>query len=402
MRLRLCLVLVTLTGGCHTVTDIPTPDAGPGHTADTLDAGGGLTADQLQQLDALVEARMQTAQVPGAAVAVVKGGRVVLSRAWGFADVEQQKPATPDTLFQLASVSKTVTSVALMQLYDQHRFALDDDIDAQLPYPVRNPHFPSVPITYRMLLSHTSSIEDSNQVDAHTVTGDSPIALDTFLKGYLTAGGTYYDAANWSSTNQPGASYSYANAGMALAGDLVEILSGQNLQDYCQANLFAPLGMTQSSWFLAGLDPQEIAVPYTVDGNGKFVPGDHLGWPTYPDGQLRTSANQLARFLLAFIQFGQLDGVQILSQPTVMEMRKQQPHSNEGLSWGYWDDGNRSLIGHSGAYIGMSTDMYFDTATGGGFVLLTNANVYLDHTDGPEVQAMIDIDEALLGVSDRF
>jgi CubicO group peptidase (beta-lactamase class C family) len=401
MRLGVYLLLAVVSGGCSPTPEDSTPDP---QVADTPDGGSGLSSADLDELDALVTARMQTAQLPGAAAAVVKGGRIVLSLAWGFADLDHQVHATPDTLFQLASVSKTVTSVALMQLYEQHRFSLDDDIDASLPYPVRNPHAPSVPITYRMLLSHTSSIEDGGQVDAHTVSGmDSPIGLDPFLKGYLTVGGAYYDAANWSSANRPGAKYSYSNAGMALAGDLVEILSGENLQDYCQQHIFLPLGMTESSWFLRGLDPSHIAVPYTVDGSGSFVAGAYLGWPTYPDGELRTSANQLARFLLAFIQFGQLDGAQILSRPTVVEMRKQQPSSDEGLSWGYWYDGNRTLIGHEGAYIGMSTDMYFDTATGGGFVLLTNGNVYLDHTDGdPQIQAMTDIDNALLGISDKF
>src|SRR5262249_17019716 len=103
----------------------------------------------------------------------------------GAGGYRRQSARHPDTLFMLASISKTVTAVALMQLYEQGRFGLDDPIDTNLGRLVRNPNFPSVPITYRMLLSHTSSIEDGlHYADYYVYDMDSPIALDAFVTGY--------------------------------------------------------------------------------------------------------------------------------------------------------------------------------------------------------------------------
>src|SRR2546423_10741093 len=208
---------------------------------------------------------MQTARIPGLAAVAVKGDQTLLSRAWGDADVSAHRPVTTDTLFMLASVSKTVTAVALMQLWELGRFKLDDSIDAVLGYAARNPKFPDAAITYRMLLSHTSSIEDGvHSFDYYVMDMDSPISLSTLYEGYLKPGGAYYDASNWNATNAPGTHYSYSNLGLSLAGLLVEKLSGMSLQDYCRQHIFAPLAMNETSYFLKDLDRTHIAMPYSV------------------------------------------------------------------------------------------------------------------------------------------
>jgi len=354
---------------------------------------GGIPGD----FDSFMLAHMMTARTPGLAAAVVRGDQVVLARAWGRADIAANRPATPDTLFMLASISKTVTAVALMQLYEQGRFGLDDPIDTNLGRLVRNPNFPSVPITYRMLLSHTSSIEDGlHYADYYVYDMDSPIALDAFVTGYLSPGGAYYDASNWSGTGAPGTSYSYTNAGVALAGDLVERISGLNLQQYCQQHIFTPLGMGESSFFLRDLDRTHIAMPYDTDASGNYTPDGYYAYPDYPDGQLRTSASQLARFLMAFSQYGQLGGAQILQRATVEEMRRQQPSSQEGLCWEFTTIGGRNLTGHDGADYGVTTSMYFDPVTGAGIVVLTNGAV----SSSAEMQALAEMQARLLQVGE--
>ena len=100
------------------------------------------------------------------AITLVKGDEVIASRGYGLA-TSHPAQVTPDTLFLLASISKSVTAVALMQAYDRGAFDLDEAIDARLPFRARNPAFPGVPITYRMLLTHTLSIADSDEVEAH-------------------------------------------------------------------------------------------------------------------------------------------------------------------------------------------------------------------------------------------
>lgn len=385
------LVVALLFGGCGA------PDTGPGVSSD---AGPATDASQ-SELDQYVLARMQTARIPGLAAVAIKNGQPVFSGAWGEVDLASHRPATADTLFMLASVSKTVTAVALMQLWEAGKFQLDDSIDAVLGYAARNPKFPDTPITYRMLLSHTSSIEDGiHSFDYYVMDMDSPISLEALYQGYLKPGGAYYDVSNWNQTKKPGTHYAYSNLGLSLAGLLVEKLSGQSLQAYSQQHIFAPLAMNESSFLLAGLDRSHIAMPYSVDADGNYQPAGYYCYPDYPDGQLRTSANQLARFLAAFSQFGQLGDAHILARATVEEMRKQQPASAEGLQWEPETLSGRQLLGHGGADVGVSTMMLFDPMTTAGFVVLTNGNVY-SNDDPTQIQALEEIYGKMLELADR-
>jgi CubicO group peptidase (beta-lactamase class C family) len=404
MHERLVVLLLLLSGctGPSTAPPAGSPDPGGAGGSGGADAGtapdGGAASSELDQF---VLAHMQTARIPGLAAVAVKGDHVVFSGAWGEADLSAHRPVTTDTLFMLASVSKTVTAVAAMQLWELGKFKLDDPIDAVLGYPARNPKFPNVAITYRMLLSHTSSIEDGvHSFDYYVMDMDSPISLQTLYDGYLKPGGAYYDASNWNATNAPGTHYSYSNLGLSLAGLLVEKIAGMSLQDYCQQHIFAPLGMNESSFFLKGLDRTHIAMPYSVDSSGNYAPAGYYCYPDYPDGQLRTSASQLATFLMAFIQFGQFGGAQILKKATVEEMRKTQPASEEGLQWEPEMLAGKMLLGHGGSDTGVSTMIQFDPATGAGFVVLTNGNVY-SNGDPAQLAALNGIYEKMLELAEK-
>lgn len=384
----LLVVLPLLLADCGGAATPPAPSG--------ADAGTSPDLGPSSDLDAYVVARMQTARIPGLAAVLVKTDHTVFSGAWGEADLSAHRPITTDTLFMLASISKTVTAAALMQLYELGKFKLDDSIDAVLGYQARNPKFPDTAITYRMLLSHTSSIEDGvHSFDYYVMDMDSPISLQALYDGYLKPGGAYYDASNWNSTSAPGTHYSYSNLALSLGGLLVEKLSGMSLQDYCQQHIFAPLGMNESSFLLKGLDRTHIAMPYSVDTSGNYVPAGYYCYPDYPDGQLRTSATQLAQFLLSFIQFGG----HILAKATVEEMRKKQPSSEEGLQWEFETIGSRQVIGHGGSDLGVSTMMGFDPTTGAGFVVLTNGNVY-SNGDPAQIQALDEIYAKLLELAE--
>src|SRR5262249_10292143 len=135
--------------------------------------------------------QLQTLDVPGLAAGIVKNGRLVCASAVGMANIEENRPATPDTLFLIASVSKTLAATAPMQLHDQGKFGLDDDINNYLPFRVVVPAAPTAPITFRQLLTHTSSISDNTDyincplscdygstISAFVTRGaDSPISL---------------------------------------------------------------------------------------------------------------------------------------------------------------------------------------------------------------------------------
>ena len=287
------------------------------------------TADS--DLDAFITQSMVQGGHPGLAALIIKNGQVVWSANYGLAQVDPAVPVTDDTLFMLASISKTVTSVAILQLWEDGWFELDDDINDYLPFPVINPHFPDVPITFRMLLTHTSSIQDNNGMlygSRIYCDGDSPISLREFVEGRLVPGGEYY--ASSYTVAPPGAVFEYSSYGFALLGYLVESISGIPFDEYTRLNIFEPLGMSSTGWHLADLGSASIAMPYrcndnSSDGKSAFVCHalGQYGFPDYPDGSLRTSARQLARFLGAIMNGGELDGVRILEASTVQAMLTQ-------------------------------------------------------------------------------
>ena len=327
-------------------------------------------------LDAFITAEMQAGHLPGLEAVIVKHGRIVWDGAYGWADFPARKPVTPDTLFMLASVSKTVTATALMQHYDAGSFLLDDNVSAALSFNVVHPNFSTTPITYRELLTHTAGFEDNWAVMPYTV-GDSPWPLAWFVEEYIVPGGRLSDPnANWLPF-APGTHFSYSNFGFALNGYLVEALSGKDFADYCQSAIFQPLGMTETSWRLADLDPTHIAHPYGWNGSG-FVDYGFYGYPDYPDGSLRTSARQLARFMLAHMNQGSFAGFSMLAPGTPALMRQVQlplVAKDQGLAF-YWTfiDG-LPAVGHNGGDQGVQTEFWmrpWDAQTG--VILLTNGD----------------------------
>jgi CubicO group peptidase (beta-lactamase class C family) len=335
-----------------------------------------------------LEAQLEELDVPGLAAAVVKNGRIVCAGAAGMANIGEWRPAAPDTLFLVASVSKTVTATALMQLYDEGRFRLDDDIDGYLPFRVDIPSEPDEPVTFRELLTHTASIADnadyincpglcrygSLMIPFITPGADSPIALADLVSGYFTPGGAYYDEDGNFEGEPPGTEADYSNMGIVLAGYLVEAISGVPLDQYCKQNIFAPLGMSATSFRLADIDPANLAMPYDLTDEETFVPYGQYGQPNYPDGMLRTSANELSRFLIAYMQGGIYEGRRLLEETTVQEMLSSQTplEEDQGLVWFQKSIGDRTLWGHDGSDNGAAAELWFDPEAGTGVVLMTN------------------------------
>jgi CubicO group peptidase (beta-lactamase class C family) len=149
-------------------------------------------------IDSFITATMDTFHIPGLSACIVRDGEIIWKDAYGYADIDNNRQVTNSTLFKLASVSKPFTGTALMQLWDNGLFDLDEDINNHLPISVRNPYHPDNPITFRMLLTHTSSIVDNWTILTPLITwgADSPIPLDSFLTNYLVPGGVYYANEN--------------------------------------------------------------------------------------------------------------------------------------------------------------------------------------------------------------
>lgn len=342
-------------------------------------------------LDSVIVETMAEYHIPGMAACVVHDGRVVWKGTYGYAYVEEQVEVSDSTLFMLASISKTFVAAAMMQLWEDGLFGLDDDINGYLPFAVVNPHYPDSAITFRMLLAHTSSIarNDAQWLPLVTWGADSPYPLDEFLQDWLVPGGDLYSPSNYM-LYAPGTGGEYSNIAYSLAGYLVEQISGQSFEQYCQQHIFSPLGMEETSWFLAGLNIDNIAVP-TGFASGEYFSYGHFGFPPYPCGQLRTSLLQLARHLIAFMQMGQIDSMAILDSATVAMMTTIQypdvtvlPGVDWGLGWYGFETASGWWWGHEGGIYGVCTLMYYDAAVNSGVIYLTNG----DGTDGHAIIAL--------------
>lgn len=303
--------------------------------------------------------------VPGLSAAIVKNGRVIATPVAGTADTGRGVPVTPGTVFTWASVSKTVTATALMQLFDRHLFALDDDIGKYLGFDVRVPACPHEPITFRHLLTHTSGIRDSKVYASLYVEGDSPVELGAFIRGYLTVSGTYYRRRNFR-TCCPGTVYDYSNVGAGVVGNLVEIIGGVPFNQRVAEAICAPLGMADTSFRLADIDRSILALP-----GGAGAP---QGFPTFPDGTLRSPPRELAKFLAAYMQGGSCRGQTILERRTIAKMLRNQSRvtSGQGLIWYSKRIAGTRMWGHDGDDPGISSAMFFDPRTAVGVLLVAN------------------------------
>ena len=338
------------------------------------------------EIDFLIDSIMTADHIPGLTALITrKDEGIVWKRNYGFANVELQKPVEDSTLFLVGSVSKTIVTTAIMQFWEADSFALDDNINDYLDdFQVINPYHPNDTITFRMLMMHTSGINDNypQVFDPLTVCGDSPVPLDSFLINYFTPGGKYYYLNNFNSW-APGTWWDYSNFAVCLLAYFVEKFSGSTFEEYCRENIFNPLGMGPSttSYFLSGLDTTTIATPYLWQNN-QYIPYCHYGCPFYPIGQLRTTKIDLEHFLTAYMNWGQYNGNRILDSSTVdLILTDHLGHPDpvygdiQGLVWYQTHEVSNSIWpwGHGGAWNGCRAKMFFKQEEDWGVMYFINS-----------------------------
>jgi CubicO group peptidase (beta-lactamase class C family) len=331
-----------------------------------------------ERLPAYIRDRMSAGRLPGLAATVLRGGEPVWTHVEGWANVDKRLPVERDTIFMLASVSKTVVATAVMQAVEQGLLDLDADVNDVLPFDVRLPAFPNRRITLRQLLTHTSALRDHwpTLIDLY-VRGDSTIGLGEFLEGYLVPGGIYFNEGN-AYPFPPDHEYRYCNVAVSLAAYMVEAASGTPFDGWCRERIFAPLGMTDTGWRLGDVRASQVAVPTRWSRETGTFQGRHqYGYPDYPDGELRTTAPHLAYHLAMFAGGGAWQGVRLLRRDTVQEMMRRQVRSispGQCLIWYRVQRRGRNLIGHNGGDSGVATMCFFEPDTGTGVILLANGN----------------------------
>ena len=220
------------------------------------------------ELDRFLLKKMEKSGRIGMQAAYISNGELSWVGSYGVKTFQTNDRVNDSTLFMTASISKPVTALALMKLYDQGKLKLDDDINDYLPFDVRNPNFPDDKITFRMLLSHVSSFRDNwNMLEiGYTIDqgGDSPMSLEDFLKSYLLDGGEYYNPEKNFYPVVPGKQEKYSNVGFDLIGYLVERISGKPFNEYMAEEVFRPLNMQNTYWFLSEIPHDNIANPHNM------------------------------------------------------------------------------------------------------------------------------------------
>lgn len=333
----------------------------------------------LSEVHLLIEKEMKSDKFAALAVAVIDSGKIIHLSADGYRDLENELKATTNTPFHIASVSKTVTNLAIFKLVESGKIGLNVDINKYLPFEVKNPHYPSDKITVRELLNHRSGIKDDYGIyESHwnIPNGDPKLELAIFLQDYLDVNGKLYKKEHFES-NSKYKSFSYSNTGVALLGLIVENVSKMTYEEFCQQHIFKPIGMRNTSWFLKNLDSSLVAKTYVYqDSTGLKFKG-HNGYPDYPGGQLRTSISDFSLLLKGYLNSENSNF--ILDVGTVNKITPIPQTSHEGFyTWFLTSMNNNLYYTHNGGDTGVRTVVIIDVNKKNGIVIFANAEVKLN------------------------
>lgn len=339
-----------------------------------------------QSIDAYLEKIMLDKAIVGMGAAIIINEKVIWKKGFGYSDLEKEKPFTANTIMNIASISKTFTSVCIMKAVEEGKISLDEDINSYLPFKIINPNFPTEKITLRHIATHTSGLTDrSSFYGDHTYYNDkdSQEQLGDFLRNYFEVGGKYYSAGNFLK-NKPGTYRKYSNIASVLAGYIVELKTNKKLNVYSKENIFKPLKMSDTGWFFSEINlPNHSKLYRKVDQQTNTIP--LYGGTIYPDGGVRTSVSDLSKFFISLLNDGEYKNTRILSKKSVQDIltfqytetnkpeNVQLNNLNSGIFWATKMGAFR--IGHNGSDPGMRTFMLSDLKKEIGVIVFFNTEL---------------------------
>jgi len=326
-----------------------------------------------EEFNAYINREISESKIAGMGIAIITDDSILVTKGYGYADIQNKVPFTHNTVINIASISKTFISIAIMHAVENNLLDLDNNVNDILPFKLMNPYSPDRFITLRHLMSHTSGIQDDYTIyyGSYCYGGDSPTSLGEFLVDYLSLLGENYSKNNFTNT-KPGEKFNYSNIGAGLAGYIVEIATGKPLNVFTREIIFKPLDMENTCWFLSEMD---IAKHSKLYETRKFIKGwkeiPIYGLTTYPDGGVRTTINDLSNYLLCIMNNGSFKGNSIIQESSVLEMLTP---DFSGSYAKFWQTGKG--IGHGGGDPGVSTRMYFDPGKKLGIIIFINTGSY--------------------------
>lgn len=317
-----------------------------------------------RRLDQLIKQKMKSRNIPGIAVALTDGEKLLRVSTYGYANVATKRPVTPETLFEIGSISKSFTSLAVLQLWEEGRLDLHEPVRRYLPwFEIRSEYEPA---TLHHLMSHTAGI-----IQGAVFLGDPRYEVWTLRETEATA--------------PPGTYYHYSNAGYKILGVVVEEIGGQPFGDIIQARLLDPLGMASTDPIITHETRKRLAVGYEAFYDDRPPAPEHLfataTWYEYVagDGSIASTPADMAAFMRMLINRGQGPHSRIISEESFDRMTTRVIAARaEGRDrfYGYGLEIQESdgciYIGHSGGMVGYYSYMLVDMSNSLGIVVLMN------------------------------
>jgi CubicO group peptidase (beta-lactamase class C family) len=316
---------------------------------------------------------MEKGQIPGLSIAAVKDGEVVYARGFGARNVEQNLPATPDTLYGIGSCTKSFVALAVMQLVAQSKISLDDPASKYIPLEIGRP---GKPITIKHLLTHSSGIPS---LGTSTIALQRGIGVDVWVPwGGVDDFYRHVNGAGEEVAADPGDRFFYLNAGYRMLGHIIQEASGTRFDRYIIEKIIKPLKMRRTTLSKTEyLKERDRMTPYRRDGDGKLVPTE-FPYPNVDDnpdfsfiaaaGGIISSVKELTNYLTMNINMGKFEGVELLDRELMEEMWT--PHAERsrnlygiygyGYGWGVTEDflGSK-MVTHGGSILVSTAHLAF-------------------------------------------
>jgi CubicO group peptidase (beta-lactamase class C family) len=362
---RFCIGVVA---ACTFAAAVPRASALQEHMAS---ARGGVASDPdvlgaERLFSAWMEGQIAYRGLPGIVVGVVSDQDLVWAKGFGFAEVNAKLPMTPTTKFRMASHSKLFTAIGIMQLREDGKLRLDDPVVKYLTWFKAQPAGDDDgPITIEQLLSHSSGLQ--REAGDHWTSFEFPTA-DELRRLYADRQAAFAPSVRWK----------YSNLAYAVAGMIIERVSGERWSDYVDRNIFKPLGMLDSS---VDKNVPELAVPYgrrMPDGSREVLPFVDARGMAAATG-VTSTLDDMAKFVSAQFRQGPRGGSQIVSTGSLREMHRVRSveenwTSGTGLGFDISRIKDRTWIGHGGGYPGNTTQTLIQLDDKVGVIVLTNTN----------------------------
>jgi len=318
---------------------------------------------------------MQEIPVMGLSVAVVKNNKIIYTHSFGTKSRENNVPLTNDCIFRIASISKSFSATSIMQLAERKKLYIDQDVSELIGFKVRNPKFPETVITLRLMMSHLSSINDSQGY--FSLDAINPEKNPNWAKSY-----SHYE---------PGKGYAYCNLNFNMIGAIIEKISGERFDQYVIKHVLDPLGL-YGGYDVDGLDKSRFASIYEYRADSsKFILSESayasrakdisnyaMGYTTpvfSPTGGMKISATDLAQYMLMHSNYGKYKGKRIISKKSAQQM---QTALSEEEGYGFAIETTSKMIpgktmkGHTGVAYGLFSAMFFHPEEKFGIVVISN------------------------------